>query len=165
MTTATIPDATRAYIERIVAAAPPLSEQQKAKLRPLLNPGAGIAPIPRMGDVPQPLPPKERTALYRHYDSEGALLYVGITKHPETRRSTHARRSAWAEFAMRESVEWFDDRAAALAAESAAITDERPLFNSAGADMTERNPRLVDYIIRRRAFHLLTVAATAKGSR
>lgn len=42
-----------------------------------------------------------RTALYRHYDDEGQLLYVGISENVESRTRMHVRR-----FAARVRHEW-----------------------------------------------------------
>lgn len=74
-----------------------------------------------------------RTALYRHFDDGGVLLYVGITNNPEARVALHAYHAEWLAYSARCDVEWHEDRPAALAAERAAIRDERPLFNRAGS--------------------------------
>ena len=71
----------------------------------------------------------EPTALYRFYDSEDALLYVGITKNITQRWSQHKKtKSWWRKVASREVV-WFDSRPRALLAERRAIVAERPLHN------------------------------------
>lgn len=70
------------------------------------------------------------TALYRHFDKAGVLLYVGITQNPSARTSQHASLSGWYRFADRTAVEWFPTRKDAEDAERAAICDERPVFNS-----------------------------------
>ena len=71
----------------------------------------------------------KRTALYRHFDSVGALLYVGISLTPFRRLSSHRARSHWADQINRVSVEWLPDRETALAAEFAAILAEKPAHN------------------------------------
>ena len=73
------------------------------------------------------------SCLYRYYDAQGVLLYVGITKDPDKRRRQHELRSEWYPHAGEPVIEWFDDRASALTAERAAIHDERPVFNRTGA--------------------------------
>ena len=74
---------------------------------------------------------REKTAVYRFYDGEGRLLYVGVTKEPEVRFDTHKRERAetWWPLAVRHTIEWFDDRQAAAQAEVDAITNEAPLHN------------------------------------
>lgn len=69
------------------------------------------------------------TALYRHFDDEGALLYVGVSLHPIARMEQHGDAAGWFQFITRVEIEWHASRDAALAAEAQAITGERPLFN------------------------------------
>jgi hypothetical protein len=132
-------------IRRVVDKAPPLSAQLRASLRDLLNPGA----TPHRGPIPTYVRPADaapRVALYRHFDADGILLYVGISRDPGVRRRTHHRRSAWTEFAARETVEWLPDRETAERAEREAIVAERPLFN--GAHSTPEAIRSgVEYLI------------------
>ena len=71
-----------------------------------------------------------KTALYRHYDAEGALLYVGISRNPFARLDQHMSTSPWASEIASVALEWFDDRTAALNAERAAISKEIPLYNA-----------------------------------
>lgn len=75
-----------------------------------------------------------RTALYRHFDDQGRLLYVGISKHPTQRLSEHERASDWAPLISRIEIEWHDTRGDAETAEVHAIRHERPKFNRAHAD-------------------------------
>lgn len=70
------------------------------------------------------------TALYRWYDADGHLLYIGITGNLLDRTSQHNSDSSWMEFAARAAVERYPSRPEALAAEEAAIKKEHPLFNS-----------------------------------
>ncbi|MGQ4661296.1 hypothetical protein [Lysobacter sp. F6437] len=72
------------------------------------------------------------TALYRHYDGRGALLYVGISLCAIYRLSQH-RRKPWSRQIARVSIEWHPTRSAALAAEKKAIKRERPIHNVIGA--------------------------------
>lgn len=64
-----------------------------------------------------------RTALYRHYDDEGQLLYVGISENVESRTRMHVRRAPWFELVKTSTIAWFDTRGDALSAERAAIKD------------------------------------------
>lgn len=70
-----------------------------------------------------------RTALYRFFDSAGTLLYVGQTRDPGRRLAQHGGEKSWWERVANVTIEWCDDRAAALEAEKTAIREERPLFN------------------------------------
>lgn len=70
-------------------------------------------------------------AVYRLYDDEGALLYVGSSRNPKRRYRDHSRTTWWIRVTSREE-EWHPSRAAAYEAENAAIRAERPQFNSVG---------------------------------
>jgi predicted GIY-YIG superfamily endonuclease len=72
---------------------------------------------------------QRRTALYRLYDTGGSLLYVGITHNLEERWEDHRYWKAWWHLVHRSEVEWFPDRASALAAERAAVEAEGPRFD------------------------------------
>ncbi|MEU2443522.1 GIY-YIG nuclease family protein [Streptomyces althioticus] len=72
------------------------------------------------------------TALYRFFDADGALLYVGITADLEQRWSSHQRKPWWPDVAKK-TVEWHDTRPVALAAELEAIKSEAPRYNVAGS--------------------------------
>lgn len=74
----------------------------------------------------------ERTALYRFYDADGRLLYVGITKNLKQRWYHHSVSQLWWPAVSRKEVEWWDTREAASVAEREAIRAERPLYNAAG---------------------------------
>lgn len=73
------------------------------------------------------------TALYRFYDADGALLYVGITADLEKRWSGHQSNKAWWSDVTEKTVQWHDDRPSALAAELEAIRSEAPRYNVAGS--------------------------------
>lgn len=70
-----------------------------------------------------------RTAVYRLYDADERLLYVGVAVSPRARLSTHAREKPWWGDVKREVVEWHPERSAALAAEAVAIHAEGPVYN------------------------------------
>lgn len=74
-----------------------------------------------------------KTALYRHFNSDGCLLYVGITDGLSVRDKAHAATSSWHADVVRSETEWFNDRAAARAAETKAILQEKPLHNKMSA--------------------------------
>lgn len=85
-----------------------------------------------------------RTALYRFFDADGTLLYVGITYDTEQRFASHSNNSPWWKDAVSHTVEWRDTRRLALAAELTAIRNERPRYNINGtpwsASRRELNP-------------------------
>lgn len=72
---------------------------------------------------------KETTALYRHFSSEGALLYVGISLSWPARTKAHVKGSRWFDNVARVEIERFPSRQAALDAEREAIKSEHPQFN------------------------------------
>lgn len=72
--------------------------------------------------------------LYRQFDASGALLYVGIADDPRARMRRHAAQSAWASLIARVTLDHFEDREKAEAAERQAIFEEKPLHNIQLAD-------------------------------
>ncbi|MFJ8345095.1 GIY-YIG nuclease family protein [Streptomyces sp. NPDC094153] len=70
-----------------------------------------------------------RTALYRLFDTEGRLLYVGITFNPDNRWAEHATSKSWWVDVADKHVEWHESRTVAAAAEVAAIAAGLPLYN------------------------------------
>jgi len=69
------------------------------------------------------------TALYRHYDQQENLLYVGISLAAMNRLATHERNANWFSKITRVDMERFSDRKQALIAEKEAIKSENPLHN------------------------------------
>ena len=67
--------------------------------------------------------------LYRAYDGDDTLLYVGVSGKWSERLHSHEKNSEWMEQTDYVSIERFSDRDSVLAAERTAITKERPLFN------------------------------------
>lgn len=70
-----------------------------------------------------------KTALYRHFDGNQVLLYVGISLSAVARLGQHMGSAHWALKIARVEVEWFPTRELALAAEKHAIQTEMPLHN------------------------------------
>lgn len=73
--------------------------------------------------------PIGKTALYRLYDAEGVLLYVGVSDELKTRFKAHPASKPWWPSVHSRRIEWFDNRLDAEVAEQAAIHDEGPLWN------------------------------------
>ena len=68
-------------------------------------------------------------ALYRFYDTDGQLLYVGITLDPGTRWKTHSKDKPWWLEVANVTVEVHSSRGAVIEAERAAIIAEHPKHN------------------------------------
>jgi predicted GIY-YIG superfamily endonuclease len=69
--------------------------------------------------------------LYRMFNRDGDLLYVGLTNNPKNRFKTHSKTQEWWREVATISVQTFDSRNQLAAAESQAIKDEKPLYNVA----------------------------------
>lgn len=74
-----------------------------------------------------------RTALYRFYDADEALLYAGITNDPWRRWREHVLEKSWYPDSKYWTVTWYDSEPRARAAERRAIKGQRPRFNIADA--------------------------------
>lgn len=70
-----------------------------------------------------------KCALYRHFDAEGTLLYVGISLRPLTRTKEHVTLSGWADQIVNVRIEYFPTRKEAQEAEARAVLDENPVHN------------------------------------
>jgi predicted GIY-YIG superfamily endonuclease len=78
----------------------------------------------------------ELHCLYRFYDDADDLLYVGITCDPARRWPEHMRDKPWWTSVAKIELETHTNRAAVLAAETAAISVEQPRYNiAAGCDV------------------------------
>lgn len=71
------------------------------------------------------------TALYRHFDANDRLLYVGISLSAVQRLAQHRHSAHWFKKIVSVGIEWFPSREAAIEAEAAAIQLEKPLHNIA----------------------------------
>lgn len=73
----------------------------------------------------------ERTSLYRHFDANGQLLYVGIAYDVMSRLRQHGKADAcWFWDVATIKVEHFDTRNDAIHAEATAIAKEKPQHNA-----------------------------------
>lgn len=71
----------------------------------------------------------EKTALYRLFNADDRLLYVGISNDPKVRWKQHLGDKSWAPDVVMRVIEWYESRSAALLAEIKAIKNERPEHN------------------------------------
>lgn len=69
------------------------------------------------------------TTVYRCWNADGTLLYVGATTNWKTRRRHHRREKAWWPEVADVTFVDFAERLSALRAERDAIVDEAPLHN------------------------------------
>lgn len=90
-------------------------------------------------------PPPGRTALYRLYDADDRLLYIGITWKVELRLWQHSNDKTWWHLVAHKTVEWFESRKAALEAEEAATREELPLYSALWDPATGKKLRCRKY--------------------
>jgi excinuclease UvrABC nuclease subunit len=71
------------------------------------------------------------TDLYRYYDRQGRLLYIGISKSAVMRAMQHERTASWWDAWAYMTRQQYPSRTTALAAEYEAIRAEQPVCNIA----------------------------------
>ncbi|OII64610.1 hypothetical protein BJP40_19930 [Streptomyces sp. CC53] len=81
----------------------------------------------------------DEVALYRFFDGDGCLLYVGISKDPLVRWQEHTNSHKWWGSVVEYEVVWHATRAAARAAEASAIRDEAPIHNLRGSKRPKKS--------------------------
>lgn len=69
------------------------------------------------------------TTLYRYFDTDDVLLYVGITSNRQNRADQHSKSAVWWRFVARCEMEHFRTRQQAERAERRAIQLEHPVYN------------------------------------
>ena len=72
---------------------------------------------------------KTRHELYRHFDADNNLLYVGISKSAIARLSQHSLTGHWYDSICRVTIERFNSREELEQAEKRAIKNESPKYN------------------------------------
>lgn len=85
----------------------------------------------------------ETTQLYRHFDAQDTLLYVGISLSAVKRLSQH-RGADWFNHITRVTIEHYATRWAALDAEAWAIHHDKPLHNTVIPPCPKCKPEPVD---------------------
>lgn len=98
-----------------------------------------------------------KTALYRYYDDQWDLLYVGISNEPWRRYKEHERKKAWFPHMNHMTVTWYESEPAARRAETRAIMDEHPRLNIAGVPA----PIPVRFVMRAETLLRACIAAIA----
>lgn len=86
-----------------------------------------------------------RTALYRLYDVEDVLLYVGVTADLRSRYARHRATKHWWPQVVCRDAEWYPTRQEALDAERSLIKNEKPLYNVQGSvdkDLAEQRRKI-----------------------
>lgn len=91
-------------------------------------------------------------ALYRFYDADDQLLYVGITLDPGPRWRAHRDDKPWWHEVTNVTIEVLPSRAAVLEAEKQAILAERPRYNVVHNRGTSTAPRPVPQLDRLQPF-------------
>lgn len=88
--------------------------------------------------------------VYRYYDADGVLLYVGVSASTINRLSQHRLTAEWFGAWTHMTREKFSNRDQALRAEAQAILKEKPKYNVAGAvDLVKKkNPDIAPAIRR-----------------
>ncbi len=74
--------------------------------------------------------PTKPHAVYRIWSASDELLYIGCSVNPLSRIMEHSKYKAWCVAIDRVTVQWFDNKPEAQAAEKAAIQSENPTWNS-----------------------------------
>lgn len=74
----------------------------------------------------------DNQTLYRLWDVNDRLLYVGITCQPSRRMRTHAGQKDWWRHVTRITIQHFSDRQELVEAETEAIATENPKYNILG---------------------------------
>lgn len=73
--------------------------------------------------------------VYRAFDKDGRLLYVGCTVNLDRRMSQHRSQAPWRDYIASVTTVGYPDKASARTAETRAIDTEGPFFNASIADM------------------------------
>lgn len=102
------------------------------------------------------------TSLYRFYDAEDRLLYVGITNHLMRRTTRHAADKPWFSAVARSEVDHYPTRAAALAREAELIRELQPVHNIQGRGRLKPYPEERTMSPDKGRADRLTVAVEAK---
>jgi phage-related minor tail protein len=106
---------------------------------------AKLRPYAEKADREQAKRKKGKTALYRHFDKDGQLLYVGISLSHVARLAQHRDGSPWYEDIAHVTIEWHKTRVEAELAETKAIGREAPKYNK-NKVQCEKNLERLSYL-------------------
>jgi hypothetical protein len=84
--------------------------------------------------------------LYRYFDTDDILLYVGISGDLADRDKSHISRSKWMQLTARSAVERHKTLERVKLAERTAIETEHPIFNIAYNSTPEAKARMRAYL-------------------
>jgi predicted GIY-YIG superfamily endonuclease len=98
-----------------------------------------------------------KTSLYRHFDKDGTLLYVGVSLSHFARLQQHKSASMWFDKIANVTIEQFETRAEALRAETKAIINEKPLHNIRKQGDPEPPPKKFDDARRELTFRVVSL--------
>lgn len=115
--------------------------------RRVVSQATGMSVQQLKGYEPEDAGDTDTAYLYRFFDSNNDLLYVGITNDPVERFEWHAKNSMWWNYSTRREIEEKTSRRQAFRDETKAIKAERPIFNKV-ASRRDRNDA-VRYIMAR----------------
>jgi predicted DNA-binding transcriptional regulator AlpA len=90
---------------------------------------------------------QRRHHLYRHFDKDGKLLYVGISLHAVGRLAGHRKDSKWFDEIAEVTIQQFANRDEAMLAERLAIADEKPAHNRKLANPLRRPHRALKRMV------------------
>lgn len=79
--------------------------------------------------------------VYRHYNKDGALLYVGVSICVLSRTASHRHAAPWFSEIHTIKVEHYDTYSLAADAETAAILAEQPIHNKRGKALPKKPVR------------------------
>jgi predicted GIY-YIG superfamily endonuclease len=77
----------------------------------------------------------EPHAVYRIFNHDGRLIYIGASYDPEARIKVHRREQSWGHEIASHTEVWYPTRREALAAEHRAIAAENPDYNVVGTPL------------------------------
>lgn len=86
------------------------------------------------------------TVVYRFFDAQGALLYVGVSENVKQRWVVHGSTKPWWPEVAEKTTEVFPSRDEALEAERAAIVAEKPKYNIVHA-MSEQQEAALEEVV------------------
>ena len=84
--------------------------------------------------------------LYRHFNKDGELLYVGVSLNHLVRLSQHKASSPWFSEITNVTIETFEDRKKVLEAETSAIVKEKPKYNIRKVNEEKKHTSVEDSI-------------------